>query len=768
MTGIYRREWLVKSQVKKIIAVLSVAGLSLSLTTFFSATATAEAARTSVEVSGFSKVNRYIVSGNAATKSFIGAKFSGKSRVIFGNHSLVFAKKGKIVEALKASKLSLGNVKVYPDQFIKTPKEDSLRVPATSADLEALIQPSSIRPSHMYEVPTDDMVEFQWSLYPNYDWLNSGGVFHGIDYFSALHELDDLGVGAGEGVNISIIDTGYTEHPELVISDSADFTSEDVSNDGDGWDSDGEDTGDWCDDGDETTEDLSSWHGTHVHGTIGANRNSGEIIGIAYDANVVHARALGQCGGYRSDIVSAMLWSAGISYEDEGVDDNAYPADIINMSLGGSGMCDPMYEEVTNFLRYYNVLVVVSAGNGYDPAASASPASCEGAFTVGSTGPSGERAYYSNYGVNVDIAAPGGDWCDTKFSQWAFDDFAGCMDSFNYWESYALVDTNQILSTLNDGAQGPGDPSYAWYQGTSMAAPHTTAVAALVWSVNPDLTVDQVEEVLTGSSSPFGDIEYDGYYLDEVREKDDYSCILHMYMCGSGIVNAYEAVMLALETEPSDTSRVSRVQITPGGTATKGNVTVEFFAPLGDDDLPGYVNVVLKEQGSSKSSRCRTTLDAIESFFDSASCYFGNLRHDKTYQVTITPMYGKTAGEVVTRTFKTVPLPTEATFKSIRVVEWDDIYYDIYDGLALVSWNKPRVATIGGSQVDDPYFQVEVYSELYEGVWDLCSTYRTSCSIPFMIPGDRVKFRIITMTSRGTVVSKWSSWYRVPGTVPVL
>lgn len=758
------------SQLKKFIAVISVAGLSFSLTTFFSGTATADAARTAIEVSGFSKANRYIVSGNAATTSFIEAKFADKSRVIFGNHTLVFAKKGKILEALKSSKVSLGSVKVYPDQFIKTPGEDALRVPATAADIEAMIKPSSIRPAHAYEIPDDVGLEYQWSLWPNEDWLGSGTNMHGIDYFSALHELDDLGIGAGEGVNISIVDTGYTVHPELTVADSADFTSEDVSNDGDGWDSDGEDTGDWCDDGDETTEEYSSWHGTHVHGTIGADRDNGVVLGIASEANIVHARALGQCGGYRSDIVSAMLWSAGFSYDEDGVDDNDYPADIINMSLGGSGLCDPLYDEVINYLRYFNVMVVVAAGNGYDPAAGSSPASCEGAFTVGSTGPSGERAYYSNYGPNVDIAAPGGDWCDTKFSQWGFGDFAGCMDSYNYWESYEFVDTNTILSTLNDGTHEPGDYSYAWYQGTSMATPHTAAVAALVWSVNPDLTVDQVEEVLTGSSSAFGDIEYSGYYLDEVREKDDYSCTLHMYMCGAGILNSYEAVLLALATEPSDTSRVSRVQITPGGTATKGNATVKFFIPLGLDEIPGYVDVVLKSLDSNKTTRCRVKFPALEdlALTDYASCYFGNLRHDKTYKVTITPMYGQVAGEVVTRTFKTVPLPTEATFKSIRVVEWDDIYYGIYNGLALVSWNKPRVATIGGSQIDDPYFQVEVYSELYGGVWDLCSTYRTSCSMPFMIPGDRVKFRIITMTSRGTVISKWSSWYRVPGNVPVL
>ena len=130
-------------------------------------------------------------------------------------------------------------------------------------------------------------------------------------------------------------------------------------------------------------------------------------------------------------------------------------------------------------------------------------------------------------------------------------------------------------------------------------------------------------------------------------------------------------------------------------------------------------------------------------------------------------MYGRTAGEVVTRIFKTAPLPTEATFKTIRVVEWEDIYYGIYNGLAQVSWNKPRVPTLAGTQVDDAYFMVEAYSYLADEMWNLCTSYGSSCGIPFMIPGDRVKFRIITMTTRGTIVSKWSKWYTVPGTIPV-
>ncbi|MGA1248549.1 MAG: hypothetical protein ACO3XJ_05560, partial [Candidatus Nanopelagicales bacterium] len=190
-----------------------------------------------------------------ATKNFVSSKFAGKSREIYGNYSVVFAKKGKIISALRESGLNLGTVQIYPDKFVKTPRVDSLRggnvKPLTAADIAA------IRPAHEDPVITDDLgLEYQWSLWPNYDWLGSGTNMHGIDLLTALHELDAMEINSGEGVNVAIIDTGYTIHSELTVADSADFTSEDVSNDGTDWDNDGADPGDWCDDGEETTEDY--------------------------------------------------------------------------------------------------------------------------------------------------------------------------------------------------------------------------------------------------------------------------------------------------------------------------------------------------------------------------------------------------------------------------------------------------------------------------------------------------------------------------------
>ena len=78
----------------------------------------------------------------------------------------------------------------------------------------------------------------------------------------------------------------------------------------------------------------SSWHGTHVAGTIAANSNNGQgVAGINWNARILPVRVLGKCGGYNSDISDGIRWAAGLSVA--GVPANANPARVINLSLGG-------------------------------------------------------------------------------------------------------------------------------------------------------------------------------------------------------------------------------------------------------------------------------------------------------------------------------------------------------------------------------------------------------------------------------------------------
>lgn len=288
----------------------------------------------------------------------------------------------------------------------------------------------------------------------------------------------------GSGVVVAVIDTGYRPHADLAANVVAGYdmiADTFVANDGNGRDSDARDPGDAvsageCGGGEPVQDESSSWHGTHVAGTVAAVSNNGSgVAGVAFGAKVQPIRVLGKCGGYTSDIAAGILWASGGTVS--GLPANPTPARVINMSLGGGGACDATSQNAINAARSRNTVVVVAAGNSNANAANFSPASCAGVITVAATNRSGGKAYYSNFGTIVDVAAPGG---DVRASA-----------------------ANGILSTLNAGSTGPGADNYAWYQGTSMAAPHVAGVAALMLAKTPSLTPDQVEAKLKSSARPF-------------------------------------------------------------------------------------------------------------------------------------------------------------------------------------------------------------------------------------------------------------------------
>lgn len=330
----------------------------------------------------------------------------------------------------------------------------------------------------------------------------------------------------GTGVVVAVLDTGYRPHADLaanVVTGYDMIADTFVANDGNGRDSDARDPGDAvnageCGGGDPPSNESSSWHGTHVAGTVAAVTNNGSgVAGVAFGARVQPVRVLGKCGGYTSDIAAGILWASGGSVS--GVPANATPARVINMSLGGGGSCDTTTQNAINSARTRNTVVVVAAGNSNANASGFSPASCAGVITVAATNRSGGKAYYSNYGTVVDVAAPGGDVRSSA--------------------------ANGILSTLNAGSTGPGADNYAWYQGTSMAAPHVAGVVALMLSKTPSLTPDQVESKLKSSARPF-----------------PATCS----QCGTGIVDANAAVDGTVvppittinETENNDTTSTAQ------------------------------------------------------------------------------------------------------------------------------------------------------------------------------------------------------------------
>lgn len=385
---------------------------------------------------------------------------------------------------------------------------------ANDANIES-VEPD--RKMYALMTPTDPSYSSQWDLFETTAGMRAPAAWDRA---------------TGSGVVVAVIDTGYRPHADLsgqivagydMIADTA------VANDGNGRDSDPSDPGDWtaaneCDDGEPAS--TSSWHGTHVAGTIAAKTNNGiGIAGIAFNAKIQPIRVLGKCGGYTSDIADGITWASGGTVS--GLPTNATPAKVLNLSLGGGGACDSATQTAINGARSRGATVVVAAGNSNADAGGFSPASCAGVVSVAATNRSGGRSYYSNYGTGVDLAAPGG---DVRTSA-----------------------SNGILSTLNAGTAGPGADNYAYYQGTSMAAPHVAGVAALMYSAKPTATPDQIEAALKSSARAF-----------------PATCS----GCGVGLLDANAAVLKITETtipevEPNN-SRTAPQTISAPGTIAGG------------------------------------------------------------------------------------------------------------------------------------------------------------------------------------------------------
>ncbi len=411
----------------------------------------------------------------------------------------------------------------------KKETEAMMALLAQDDDVELVEEDLLLQPT---ATPNDTQYSNQWHYYET-----NGGLRAPAAWDNAT----------GQGVVVAVLDTGYRPHADLnanilpgydMISDAF------VGNDGNGRDSDAKDPGDWtnvgeCGNGQPTAFRASSWHGTHVAGTVAAvtNNNSG-VAGVAYNAKVVPVRVLGKCGGYTSDIADGIIWASGGTVS--GVPANANPAKVINMSLGGAGACNSATQSAINTARSNGAVIVIAAGNDNDNANNYNPGNCSGVVNVASVGRNGGRAYYSNYGTSIDVAAPG-----------------GAMSSSN--------DPNGILSTYNTGSTTPGSDSYGYSQGTSMAAPHVAGVAALIKQVKPSATPDEIEQILKSTTRSF-----------------PATCT----SCGTGIVDANAAVLAAQGGGGGSGSELSKgVAKTGLAAATGSNTFYTFTVPAGATNL---------------------------------------------------------------------------------------------------------------------------------------------------------------------------------------
>ena len=413
--------------------------------------------------------------------------------------------------------------------------------------------------------------------YANYQWhlQNTAG---GINAEAAWASSE------GEGVVVAVLDTGILPaHPDFeagALLEGYDFISDAfVSRRPTNARVPGAlDYGDWNPVAGEcytspspSPVTTSSWHGTHVAGTVAQATNDGiGMAGVAPKATILPVRVLGRCGGYTSDIADAIVWASGGTVT--GVPANPNPAQVINMSLGGGGACDTLTQQAINGAVSRGTTVVVAAGNSNANAANYSPASCANVVNVGANRINGGRASYSNYGASVDISAPGGG--------------GGTDGNPNgyVWQSLSYSDT------------GPYDDELGWggMAGTSMASPHVAGVVALVQSAlvangQDPLTPAAMEQLLKDTARAFP------------------VSIPTNTPIGAGIVDPVAALAAALEdggepgdptdpTDPQATALTNKVALTgqSGGdklysfTATAGS-TLTIMTNGGSGNVSLYV-----------------------------------------------------------------------------------------------------------------------------------------------------------------------------------
>jgi serine protease len=400
------------------------------------------------------------------------------------------------------------------------------RMPVGAAPASRAAQPDDF-PQDPPDDPKYD--QYQW------DFFSPSG---GVDVQPAWQLAD------GTDITVAVLDTGLTANADIdySLADAGyDFLSDkDFSGRAtDGRAAGGWDLGDWtaanqCYGG--SPAENSSWHGTHVGGTIAALTDNGiALAGMAGQARVLPVRVLGHCGGPVSDIADGIVWAAGGHVD--GVPDNQHPAKVINMSLGGGGYCfsDSAFAGAIKKANELGATIVVAAGNDQDDTEYYSPASCPGVITVGATGIDGGKAQYSNFGTAVALAAPGGGICpDDRLP----DSDGSCAGASMRDDGFVWSLVNRGATTPNDDV-GDGYVYFAGMAGTSQATPHVTATVALILDAMRTAgmaapTPQQVRGFLVDSVRPFPIVPPPAAPI------------------GPGILDASAAINLSLGNDPGE------------------------------------------------------------------------------------------------------------------------------------------------------------------------------------------------------------------------
>lgn len=321
----------------------------------------------------------------------------------------------------------------------------------------------------------------------------------------------------GSGIVVAVVDTGVAYQNKSIYKQAPDLAHTNIANSYNAiWN-----TSDAFDD---------NGHGTHVAGTIaGSSNDTYGVAGIAYKSTIMPVKVLAANGsGTYADISEGIRWAAD------------HHADIINLSLGGPQDSHIMKDAI-EYAYNKGVLIIAAAGNGGTSSPMYPAAYDDYVISVGAVRFDKTKAPYSNYGTSLDIVAPGG---DTQIDQ----NGDGYPDGI-------------LQQTLERSVYGVNTRNFNWYffQGTSMAAPHVSAVAALIKSLGITNNQD-IKQILFDSAQD----------LDKTGRDNT---------TGYGLVRADKAVELAQNFSSPQNSTTETASQQPVATNTATSEPIQNQEP---------------------------------------------------------------------------------------------------------------------------------------------------------------------------------------------
>jgi len=326
-----------------------------------------------------------------------------------------------------------------------------------------------------------------------------GDSTYGLKHANATDAWADFDT-QGDGVRVSVLDSGVDpDHPDINISSE-----------------------NWIDyvDGEPTPKDYET-HGTHVSGTVVGGNASGEWIGVAPNATLMHAAVLNEIGsGSFTDIISGMEWS---------VDNDA---DVISMSLGAEDYRKDMIDPVRN--AEDEDVVVIAAIMNEGEGTSGSPGNVYDTFSVGATDEFYQVASFSS-GELIDTEE---DWGDDAPSDWPSEYIVPNVVAPGSSVNSAIPGDEAVVDSSGNVICGE-EEIYCTKSGTSMAAPHVSGAAALMQSATVErLTPREIKKSFLETAWKPDDWD-ESEAQASIGENDS--------RYGKGIIDAYAATEYAVE-----------------------------------------------------------------------------------------------------------------------------------------------------------------------------------------------------------------------------